>query len=87
MRYILIISLLTLGTFSTQANTHKKHSRMNKKMDSMTFEDAKKWKMDKLSHKKNMIEEEESCIGQAKDKAGLKKCSDAEFFWIVDQWT
>ena len=49
---------------------------MMKKMDSMSFEDAKKWKMDMLTQKKSMLNEEEMCISSSKDKAGMKKCSD-----------
>jgi hypothetical protein len=75
MKFILIATL-ALASLSSFANMDKKHEEMMKKMDSMSFEDAKKWKMDMLSQKKSMINEEESCISSSKDKAGLKQCSD-----------
>lgn len=79
MRFILIATL-ALASMSSFANMHEKgekmHKDMMKKMDSMSFEDAKKWKMDMLTQKKTMINEEETCVNAAKDKAGLKKCSE-----------
>lgn len=76
MKYVLVASL-ALASLSAFANKHDKMKEdMMKKMDSMSFEDAKKWKMDMLSQKKSMLTEEESCVGSAKDKAALKKCSE-----------
>lgn len=79
MKFILIATL-ALASVSSFANMHEKgekmHKDMMKKMDSMSFEDAKKWKMDMLTQKKSMINEEETCVNSATDKAGLKKCSE-----------
>lgn len=75
MKFILVATL-ALASLSSFANMEKKHEEMMKKMDSMSFEDAKKWKMDMLTQKKTMINDEEMCVNSAKDKAGLKKCSD-----------
>jgi hypothetical protein len=75
MKYILIATL-ALASLSSFANMEKKHEEMMKKMDSMSFEDAKKWKSDMLMKKQSMIQEEQSCVNSSKDKAGLKKCSE-----------
>lgn len=78
MKYLLIATL-ALGSLSAFANKMKHEEmqkEMQKKMDSMSFEEAKKWKSDMLTQKKSMIDEEQSCINSSKDKAGLKKCSD-----------
>lgn len=74
MKYILIATL-ALASVSSFANMEKKHKEMQKKMDSMSFEDAKKWKMDMLTQRKSMINDEETCVSAATDKAGLKKCT------------
>lgn len=85
MKFILIATL-ALASLSSFANMEKKHEDMKKKMDSMSFEDAKKWKMDMLSQKKSMINEEESCISATKDKAGIKKCSDDMHAKMESMW-
>lgn len=50
------------------------HEDMKKKMDSMSFEDAKKMKLEKLDMKSKMIEEQRQCVNSATDKNGLKAC-------------
>lgn len=47
---------------------------MERKMDKMSFEEAKKMKLDMLDSKTTMIENERKCITAATDKPGLKDC-------------
>lgn len=73
MKYVLLSSLV-LFNMSAFANDKKMHKDMEKKMDKMSFEDAKKMKMDMLDKKTSMIEDEKKCVGDSKDKEELKKC-------------
>lgn len=75
MKFILIATL-ALASLSSLANVDKTHNEMMKKMDKMSFEEAKKWKEEMITQKKSMISEEETCVENAKDKAGLQRCTD-----------
>jgi hypothetical protein len=72
MKFIVMASfcLFSLNSFSN-ANDHKE---MEKMMDKMSLEDAKKMKLEMLDKKTTMIEQERKCISSAKDKPALKEC-------------
>jgi hypothetical protein len=53
---------------------HKNKEEMKAKWDSMSFEDAKKMKTEKLTERKSRLDAELSCVSAASDKAGLKAC-------------
>lgn len=50
------------------------HEDMEKKWDAMSFEDAKKMKLEKIDMKMKMMEETRKCVNDAKDKDGLRSC-------------
>ena len=50
------------------------HEGMDKKMESMSFEDAKKMRLERMDMRSKMMEEHKSCVSAAKDKDGLKAC-------------
>ncbi len=70
-----VLFLLSLGAM---ANHHEdmdqKHKEWEKKFDSMSFEDAKKMKLEMMDKKSAMMEENRKCINDAKDKPALKAC-------------
>ncbi len=69
------VMALTLCFFSLNSWSNKDHKKeMEKMMDSMSYEDAKKMKLEMLDHKSAMIEEARTCINGTKDKNGLKDC-------------
>lgn len=71
MKFIMAsILCLSLNAFADH------HEEMSKKMDNMSFEDAKKMKLEMLDKKSKMIEEQRGCINSAKDKEGMKACWD-----------
>jgi hypothetical protein len=74
---ILVLTSIMLVSLSSEANHHhKKDPEMQKKWDAMSFEDAKKYKTDKLAQKKSMIEEAQSCVNKTTDKKGIEACMD-----------
>lgn len=73
MKTLIMLSLMSLPVFSW-ANMDKHHEEMEKKFDSMSFEDAKKMKTEMLEKKATMIESERKCVSDAKDKPALKAC-------------
>lgn len=64
----LLLSFFCLTAFAENPEN------MEKKMEKMSFEDAKKMHLDKLNEMSGMIEKRKSCVSQATDKEGLKKC-------------
>lgn len=70
----LTVAALTLFSLSSFANHHKDHKKMEEKFDKMSFEDAKKWKTEKLDKKAAWVEEGRACVNAAKDKEALKGC-------------
>ena len=70
MKFILIT---TLALSSLTVWSHN-HEEMDKKMASMSFEDAKKMKTEMIAHKRAALDEHEKCITAATDKPGLKAC-------------
>lgn len=75
MKYILLFSLtlLPLASFS-KATEKDEHKEFEKKLDKMTFDEAKKTKLDMLDRKSSMIDDERKCIKDSKDKEEIKKC-------------
>ncbi len=73
MKYLLLLSL-TLMPLTTFAKSKDKYKDFDKKMEKMTFEDAKKYKLEALDKKSTMIEDEKKCINDTKDKTGISKC-------------
>lgn len=73
MKYLLLVALsvFSLNSFANE----KDHKDWEKKIDSMSFEDAKKMKKEMLDKKGEMIEKQKKCIDDAKDKAAIKECS------------
>jgi hypothetical protein len=73
MKALLITSciLFSLNVFSEDMKHHKE---MEKKMDNMSFEDAKKMHLDMLDKKTKMIEDEKICLNDAKDKEAIRTC-------------
>ncbi len=73
MKYLLLFSLtlLPLTSFSKGKDEHKE---FEKKMEKMTFEEAKKAKLDMLDKKSSMIDDERKCIKDTKDKTEITKC-------------
>lgn len=73
MKYVLLfgLSILSINSFAND----KDRKDWDKKMDSMSFEDARKMKKDMLDKKGEMIETQKKCIDEAKDKAAIKACS------------
>ena len=67
---LLVLSVFSLSSWAM----HHNHEEMEKKMDSMSFEDAKKMKMEMIEKKSTMLEEEKTCVSNAKDKEALKMC-------------
>jgi hypothetical protein len=74
MKFLLLASLCILSTAPSFANDEKEHKKMEKKMDKMSFEDAKKMKLEMLDEKASMVEKEKACVTAATDKTGLKDC-------------
>jgi hypothetical protein len=77
MKVLVISSLLLLSfnSFSMHNKDHKKeHAEMKAKWESMSFEDAKKMKTEKLTQRKVDLEAELVCVNAAADKEGLKAC-------------
>lgn len=64
---------MTLCLFSLGSWAHM-HEDMDKMMDKMSFEDAKKMKTEMLDKKSAMIEEAKRCVNDSKDKEALKMC-------------
>jgi hypothetical protein len=50
------------------------HEEMEKKLDSMSFEDAKKMKLEHIDKMQAALDENRKCINDSKDKDGLKAC-------------
>lgn len=50
------------------------HEEMQKKWDSMSYEDAKKMSLEKIEKMQAALDEHKSCVNAAKDKEGLKAC-------------
>lgn len=73
MKYVLLaaLSLLSINSYANE----KDNKEWEKKIDSMSFEDAKKMKKDMLDKKEEMIQKQKKCIDDAKDKAAIKACS------------
>jgi predicted RNA-binding protein with PIN domain len=67
-------TMLLMFSLSGLAHDHKE---MDKMMDKMSFEDARKMKLDMLDKHQSMMDEERKCINDAKDKEGLKMCMKA----------
>lgn len=65
MKFLMVLTLCF--SFSAFADHHEK-------MEDMSFEDAKKMKLEKLDMKAKMIEEQRACLNAATDKDGLRKC-------------
>ncbi|MGZ3788159.1 MAG: hypothetical protein ACXVLQ_06525 [Bacteriovorax sp.] len=75
MKYLLLLSLtiMPLTTFS-KGKERDEHKEFEKKMEKMTFEEAKKTKLDMLDRKSSMIDDERKCIKDTKDKSEISKC-------------
>lgn len=71
MKCLLIASLCL---FSATTFAGNKEHKMDKKMESMSFEDAKKMKLEMLEKKTAMMEDDRKCVNDSKDKEGLKSC-------------
>ena len=67
---VIFLSLLSFNLFSNE----NYHEDMKNKVDNMSFEDAKKMKLDMLEKKSTMMEQERGCIVAATDKAALRGC-------------
>jgi hypothetical protein len=84
MKILLLASLfLFSATGFSASKDHKSHMdhmdhmdymEMEKKMDNMSFDDAKKMKMDMLDEMTSMHDKERACLNDAKDKTALKTC-------------
>jgi len=77
MKFVLLLSLalFSSGSFANEKDKMKDWSKeMDKKIDSMSFEDSKKMMMDKMDKKEEHTAEMKTCINNAMDKAALKKC-------------
>ena len=70
MKFLLIASLALFSASSFAKNWKD----MDKKMNKMSFEDAKKYKMEMLEKKTANLEDDRKCVNDAKDKEALKKC-------------
>ena len=75
MKLLLLAASLALVSISSMANHHKDKD-WKKKWDSMSFEDAKKYKTEKLAMKKATIEEAQTCVDKTTDKKGIESCMD-----------
>lgn len=73
MKYLLLLSL-TLMPLTSFAKSKDKYRDYEKKMEKMTFEEARKDKLEMLEKKSTMIENERKCINDSKDKTGISKC-------------
>lgn len=71
---VLVATSLLIFSLQGLANHHHHDKEMKEKWDKMSFEEAKKMKLEKLNMKSAMIEEAKNCTNQAKDKDGLKAC-------------
>ena len=73
MKYLLLFSLtlLPLTSFSKEKDYYKD---FEKKMEKMSYEEAKKEKLDKIEMKMKLFEDEKKCINDTIDKEGIKKC-------------
>lgn len=74
MKFILIAALSFFSVNSFANESGMDHKAMEKKMDKMSFADAKKWKLDMVEKKSSMVEKERQCLTAATDKSGLKDC-------------
>lgn len=76
----LLVATLTLFSIHSFADHHDKmgkmHEKMNKKWESMSFEDAKKHMSEKLDTKMKMNQEAKTCVDNSKNKEELKKCKE-----------
>lgn len=70
MKYV-VAMMLCFSLNSVQANHHEGD---DKAWDKMSFEDAKKMKLEKADRMSSMMEEYRKCLNDAKDKDGLKTC-------------
>lgn len=72
MKFVMLatLCLFSLNSFSNE----KDHKEMDKMFDNMSFEDAKKMKIDMLDKKSSMIEESRRCVTAAKDKTAIRDC-------------
>ena len=74
MKFILAFAL-TLSSLSAFSHSHgEKDKDWEKKWNAMSFEDAKKMKMEKIATKREALGEQEKCVSAATDKDGLKAC-------------
>lgn len=71
---LMITSMLLMFSLSGLAHDKMDHMEMEKMMDKMSFEDAKKMKLDMLDKHQAMLDEHRKCINDSKDKNGLKMC-------------
>lgn len=71
-----LILCLSLNAFADhhEEKDEKKWEEQEKKWEGMSFEDAKKMKLERLDKNMKMMEEHRQCINDAKDKEGLKAC-------------
>jgi hypothetical protein len=67
-----IMALMVLFSLNAFADHHEEGDQ--KKMESMSFEDEKKMKLERIDKMTSMMEDHKKCINEAKDKAGLKAC-------------
>ena len=67
---IFMLCLLSFNSFSNESYSND----WEKKLDNMSFEDAKKMKLDMMEEKSMMMDQKRKCIMEATDKAGLRSC-------------
>jgi hypothetical protein len=67
---VLFLFLISINSFSNE----NKHKDMKNKIDNMSFEDAKKMKLEMLEKKSAMMEQEHKCVVAANDKSALREC-------------
>jgi hypothetical protein len=67
---VLFILIVSVNTFANESY----HEDWMKKMDNMSFEEAKKMKLEMLDSKSTMMEQERKCVVATNDKSSLREC-------------
>jgi hypothetical protein len=66
----LVFLIICTNTFANESY----HEDWMKKMDNMSFEEAKKMKLEMLDNKSTMMEQERKCVVATNDKSALREC-------------
>lgn len=69
-----LLTVLALALSTTAFAGHHDHDKKMEEMMKLPFDQHKKLMQEKLQAKTTMLEESKTCVNEAKDNEGLKKC-------------